>query len=248
MKLSEIFAQLTYGELSQLSLGGAEQGVISEANHNQVLAHVNLGLIALYKRFYIKEGRLKIALQAGRVSYPLKSAYAVSNRRSQEAVRFLLDSTSEPFLDDIHKVEAVHTDTGKEFGLNDTADEYSLFTPTAHILRVSLDVANQGRDLPDKFKTANLEVVYRANHPVIVKGIGLFDPARIEVELPYSHLEPLLLFVASRVHNPIGMGAEFNAGNNYNARYEAACQQLEVMNLRVDQVSQGNRIKDGGWV
>jgi hypothetical protein len=248
MKLSEIFAQLTYGELSQLSLGGAEQGVISEANHNQVLAHINLGLVALYKRFPIREGRLNLQLSAGRVTYSLKSSFAVSNRRSREVFRYILDSTAEPFEDDIHKVERVLTASGHELGLNDESDEYGTFTPSSHFLRVPLAIANKSRDLPDALKTDKLEVVYRANHPVIVKGIGLFDPDRVEVELPYSHLEPLLLFVASRIHNPIGMGAEFNAGNNYAAKYEAACQQLEVHNLRVDQGSQNTRFQRGGWV
>jgi hypothetical protein len=90
--------------------------------------------------------------------------------------------------------------------------------------------------------------VYRANHPIIVQGIGLFEPDRIDVELPYSHLEALLFYVASRVHTPTGMTNETNMGNTYYQKYEASCQQLEVSNLRVDQGSQNSRLYRNGWV
>lgn len=247
MKLAEIFSQLTYGELSQISLGGGELGAIDESNYDRVLSHINLGLTALYKRFPLKQGRLTIALQQGRFTYPLNSAYAVSNTKSREAVRYILDSTDK-FADDIHKVDAVFTDYGYEMGLNDEANQYSLFTPSAHVLRVPVDIVVSSPDLPESLKTSQLEVVYRANHPRISQDVGLFDPETYEVELPYSHLEPLLLFVASRINNPIGMTNEFHAGNSYAAKYEQACQQLEQFNLRVDQGSQNTRMVRNGWV
>ena len=247
MKLSEIFDQLTYGELSQLNLGGGELGEINPINYKQVVAHVNMGLLALFKRFPLKEGRINIALQLGRYTYVLNSKYAVSNAASMEPVKYLLDSIDAPFVDDIHKIECVFTDTGKEIGLNDESDYYACSTPSAHVLRICPDIADMLSDLPDNLKTTNLEVVYRANHPPIVLGVDP-DPTTIEVDLPYSHLEPLLLYVASRVHNPIGMTNEFHAGNSYAAKYEHSCLQLETINLRVDQGSQNTRLEKNGWV
>lgn len=237
MKLSEIFTQLTYGELSQLSLGGAETGEIPEASYPKIIPHVNLGLTALHKRFPLKEGRLTINLQDGRLTYPLLSSYAVSNRRSREVVRYIADSQAEPFEDDILKVESVFTAEGDELSLNDASDLESCFTPTATTLRV-----------PSTLTTDSLTVVYRAMNTPIVIGTAGLDPARVEVELPYSHLEPLLLYIASRIHNPIGMSNEFHAGNSYAAKYEMACQELEVKNLRVDQGSQNTKLERNGWV
>ena len=247
MKLSEIFSQLTYGELSQISLGGGEAGEIHEGNYDRVLSHVNLGLTALYKRFPLKQGRLVVALQQGRFTYPLNKAYAVSNTASLEPVKYILDSEV-AFTDDIHKVESVFTDKGWELGLNDEADIYGIATPSAHVLRIPAAIVSGSMDLPEPLKTSTLEVVYRANHPAITQGVGVFDPMNYEIELPYSHLEPLLLFVASRVNNPIGMTNEFHAGNSYAAKYEQACQQLEQFNLKVDQGSQNTRIMRNGWV
>ena len=238
MKLSEVFSQLTYGELSQLNLGGAEAGAIDVSNYSQVVAHVNMGLLALYKRFNLKEGRLNFALKAGVTYYPLNT---------EEDVRFVLNKGEEEFADDILKVERVLTATGYELGLNDLEDPYACMTPSNSMLRVPAVIAAQSMDLPEQFKTPTLTVVYRARHPMLV-ATASFNPAKVVVEMPYTHLEPLLLYVASRVHNPIGMTNEFHAGNSYAAKYEQACQQLEVQNLRVDQVSQSNRLQRNGWV
>lgn len=43
MKLRDIFTQLTYGELSQVSLGGAASGAISEENYPAVVSHIKIG-------------------------------------------------------------------------------------------------------------------------------------------------------------------------------------------------------------
>jgi hypothetical protein len=248
MKLQEVFDQLTHGELSQLSIGGSEAGVITPANYPRIVPHVNLGLTALYKRFPLKEGRLKLELQINRTVYPITSKYAVSSRSSREVIRYIKDSFAVPFLEDIHKIEKVVASTGYEFSLNDESDEYSMFTPSATVLRVPLDVADQVMDLPDELKTRMVEVVYRANHPLIIVDDGDLEPDLVDLELPYSHLEPLLLFIASRVHTPTGMTNEANLGNTYFAKYEASCQQLETVNLRVDQGSQNSRLYRNGWV
>ena len=246
MKLSEIFMQLTYGELSQISIGGLEQGEINEKNYDAVLSHINLGLTALYKRFPLKEGRLTVELQPGRSTYPLTTAYAVSNATSLEPVKFIKD-TDVPFNGALHKVEQVFSESGIEFGLNDSGNIYGITTPSASVLRVPMAVVGRSPDLPIGLQTSTLEVVYRANHPIIVQS-GSFNPETYEVELPYSHLEPLLLYVASRVNNPIGLINEFNAGNNYAAKYEMACQALETSNLRVDQGADFDKLHQKGFV
>jgi hypothetical protein len=248
MKLKEIFDQLTYGELSQLSIGGSEAGAVAPANYNRLLAHINLALTALYKRFPLKEGRVKIELQPGRLTYPIHSKYAVHGLNTTEPVRYIKDTAEEPFRDDIHKIERVYSSGGLEFGLNDLEDPFSMMTPTATVLRVPADIVTPPVELDDLLRTTTLDVVYRANHRIIL-GNGLdLDPEAVEVELPYSHLEPLLYFVSARLHTPTGMSNETNMGNIYAAKYEQACQEIETRNLRVDNVSQPDRLARNGWV
>jgi len=169
----------------------------------------------------------------------------VSNGSSVEPVKYILDST-DPFDGFINKVERVLTDGGWELGLNDAGDPYAVSTPSAQVLRVPNAIVAQV-DIPDHLKTKNLEVVYRANHPVINQS-GSFNPDTYEVGLPYSHLEALLMFVASRVSNPIGMTNEFHAGNNYAAKYEQCCKDIETFNLRTDQGAQYDKLGRNGWV
>lgn len=251
MQLSEVFTQLSYGELSQISLGGGEQpGIISEKNYGQLIAHVNLGLLALYKRFPLKENSVTVELRAGKITYPLKSDFAVTSRRSRETYRYILDTQDAPFKDDIFKIERVYTDDGYELGLNDPSDEFSISTPSSTILQVPWVIAAQTEELADELKTTKLKAYYRAMHPVLSTNLGAAAP-RTELELQYSHLEPLLLFVASRVNNPIGITnaqTGYSPGNNYAAKYEQACQALETQNLRVDQGAQNNRLHARGFV
>jgi hypothetical protein len=245
MKLQEIFDILTYGELSQISIGGSEAGVIKEADYPRVLSHISLGLNTLYKRFYLKEGIVNIRFLSTQTDYKLDSLYAVSNVGSTAQFKHILDSGS-PFIDDVLKVEKVLTDNGFELELNDSSDEYSIITPTTLCVRIPKKLVAQGFDLPDAYKTTTFDVYYRAKHPRIEPED--LDPEAVEVELPDSYLEALLYFVASRVNNPIGMVGEFNAGNNYSAKYELACKHLENSNLHIDRGSQNTRLLSKGFV
>lgn len=253
MKLSEIFSQLTYGELSQMSIGGADMGQINDTNYPQILAHINLGLTALYKRFNLKENTITLRLLSGVFKYALHSDYADTTTGTPLITKYIEDSIALPFVNDIHKIERVYTvNTPRyELALNDHDNQYAVMTPSSCVLRVPsgiVDPTTYIETVPDCLITTHLEVVYRANHPIITMGFSTFNPENINVELPDSHLEPLLLFVASRVHNPTGMSNEFHAGNSYYAKYEAACARLENDGLDVDQGSQAPRLKRNGWV
>lgn len=247
MKLKEIFDQLTYGELSQLSIGGSELGAIQAKDYDRILAHINLAMTALHKRFNLKESNVLLELQPGRTLYPIKTAFAVT-AKSKETIRFLKDSVDMPFKDNVHKIERVYTDKGVELSINDQEDPYSLSTPQVTMLRVPASLVTNPVDFPENLITKNLDIYYRANSLPIVTDDGDLDPEDVEVDLPYAYLEPLLLYVASRIHTPTGMTNEFNMGNNYYAKYEAACQDLENFDLDVDQVSQPNRLGNKGFV
>lgn len=223
MKLKEIFDQLTYGELSQISWGGGEQGVLDDANWDRALAHINLGLVALYKRFALKESTVEVPLVANQTAYSL-------------AV----------LAPDLLKIERVYTDADIELELNNRANSYSLITPSTTVLQVPKAMVDGSTELPEALQTALLKVAYRASHPQIVQGYYI-DPELVDVELPYSHLQALLYFVASRVNNPIGMSNEFHAGNSYAAKYEMECQRLDTENLQIDQGSQSDRLVRNGW-
>lgn len=246
MTLQDIFDQLALGELSNLHIG--EEGVIQEKDYKKLLLHINLGLNALYKRFLLKEGTLRLQLVEGVYTYKLQRDFAENYLRSVEDIQYIKDTEDNPFNEDILKVERIYSDSGYEFLINDLGSKYSIRTSSMNTLEVPQDIVDKPDTLPDYLKTDYLEVVYRASHPKIEYSERRFRPERIAIELPYSHVEPLLLFVASRVHNPIGMQENFHAGNSYAAKYERACQALELQNIKIDNDAQTNsRLVRGGW-
>jgi hypothetical protein len=223
MKLSEVFTQLAYGEFSQLALGAHTNGELDAANYPALVSHVSLGLTALYKRFNLKEGRATIPLVEGSTLYKLQ-------------------------VTDLHKVERVTTAEDADLGLNDYSDPYSCFMVSMDTLRVPQAIAAKSQELPESLKTNGIVAVYRANHPQLVYTEP-FDPDAVELELPYSHLEALLYFVASRAHTPIGMVNEFNAGNNWAAKYEAECLRLKESGMELDPENhEHTRLHANGWV
>jgi len=246
-KLSEIFEQLTTGELSQVHLGGAAHGEITEENHRAVANHVKLGLTSLYKRFTLKHARLTVQLFPTVETYPLLSKYA-TNGKGTEPVRWILDTAGALYSEDILKILTVTGDEGVVFPLNNYTDDFSIITPTMDSIRVPLIIRNPLHGtIPKEYMTSKLVLDYQANHPNFVTPTGNLDPERVMIELPASHVQALLYFVASRVHNPIGMGQEFNAGNHWAQRYEVECQRLENDGNEIDTGGLVDRIRRGGW-
>lgn len=243
MRLQEIFDQLSQGELSQIYTGQGLQGITHE-NVQRVAHAINTGLTALHTRFFLREERLKLRLQPGRFTYPLTSKYAEETLDSQESVRYIERS----FDDNLLKIEQVFTDSGYELGLNDRDDPLSVRTPSMNILAVPKEIVEKARDLPDYLETDTLEVVYRANHPHLNEDVGLDDAEEYEIELPYSHLQALLYFVASRIYNPTGMSNQFHMGNSFAQKFELECQRLEMDNIQIDRGVTNTRLERMGWV
>ena len=268
MKLSEVFYQLSVGELSQIKLGGDGSGVIPVDAYPKLIASINLGLIALYKRFMLKEGELTLALQPGQSVYALNSKYGVSSS-STASPKYILDSGF-PFKNDIIKVESVTRN------INHPAfQEYTIYMPSYHRRHQNrydpvLPLNNRGNDMscftPNKLtlkvpeillptvaiedKRYNLVVTYRANVVLIPNDpTDVVDPEEAEVDIPYEFLEPLLYFVASRLGTPdTNNQQDYPLGTVYGQKYELACQELERYDLRIDQGGQYNRNYQNGWV
>jgi hypothetical protein len=230
MLLQYIFDQLTTGELSKLSIGGAENGYISPDNYKKVVNHINLGLQALHSRFSLREGRAVLTLTPGVKQYVLTG---------RDPAVLLSDESGGTFAGDLLKLEEVQHPDGSAYALNEKNNPYGMSTPSITTLR-----------LPDEWKDGlipnELRLVYRAAHPQIEVTSGM-NPEEVEVDLPHSHLWALLMFVASRAHTPVGMTNEFHAGNSYYAKYEAACQDLLVQNLEVDSNHSNTKFHRNGW-
>lgn len=239
MMLSEIFSQLSTGELNNLALAG-EDGEIPKEKYERLVNHVNMGLVELHKRFLLRVGEVWVDLVPGQSQYVLKRLYQVGNREGRKLVQYIRESDP-VFLDDIIKIEQVFDQSGTELGLNDPENLYSVVTPTMNTIRVPSDLVRD-RNI------TSVRVQYRAKPEKIVWEDKFFDPSDTEVELSDVHLQALCYFIASRIHNPVGFSETVHEGNNYAAKFERECASLDAQNLRVDTSSTNTKPMRGGWV
>jgi len=236
MFLSDIFDQLTHGELSQISFSGQDDGFgITLGNYERIIPHVNLALTELHKRFPLKTGEVIIQQDASIGTYYLDYKYAQSNTGSTEPIKYLMDTVADPFVSNVLKIETIVDDAGDNIPLNDSTNEVSIFTPSYNSLIVPV---------PDP--EVALTIGYRANHKAI-SLIGL-EPDTEEVDIPSSHLEPLLLYIASRVHSAIPALEGANEGMSYYAKFIASCELIKTENIMNKATPANTRLCDNGWV
>ena len=256
MNLEDIFQELTYGELSQLAVGGRDQDEpeIAEQDRPQIIRHISTALTAIYKRFRLREKQVWVQLTEGKSGYVLDSKFRIANTQSSEPLKYLVDTEFDTFDDSLLKVEDVkafrtemdlpisHQTPYVSLKLNETDHPYSVRTPSLKTLL-----------MPDQFgphvKTlSQVLVTYRANHPPLDRELGFYAPMEVPIELPVTHLQALLFHVASRILNPTGMVDEFNAGNTWYAKYEGEVKRLAEENIQIDHMQDNTNFERQGFV
>ncbi len=232
MKLSELFDQLVYGELANTVIG--KQG-ISVNNYPSMITHINLGLYELYKRFNLKKDSVIVQQFAAIKEYSLNSKYSLSNTDSLEAIRYIVDNTGKPFTDNILKIETiVNTLDDVPFALNQFNDPDSI-----NLINLT------SFTVPKPVDELLIKVVYRANHQRIL--VETLDPLNQEIELPITHLEALLYYIASRYHGSLPSVDGVNEGNNYVGKFERSCLKISELGLVNKEEDTNYRIHSNGW-
>ena len=256
MTLDDIFQELTYGELSQLAVGGRdnEEPAIAEEDRPQIIRHINTALTAIYKRFRLREKQVWVQLTEGKSGYVLDSKFRIANTGSSEPVKYLVDSEFDVFDDSLLKIEQVkafRTELGLplshqtpfiDLKLNEVGDQYSVRTPSLKTLLMPDSFGPHAKSL------SQVLVIYRACHPPIDQEMGLYAPMEVPIELPSTHLQALLFHVASRIMNPTGMVDEFNAGNTWYAKYEGEVKRLAEENIQIDNMQENTNFERQGFV
>lgn len=246
MKLIEIFNHLAYEELSQLNVLDAS-GKINPTKYEQLTANINLGLVDLYMKFNLKVGKLNLVLNPTLTVYPLFSLYAKSNTRSKAAIKYI-DDLDNKFTDDILKINYIFADNGNELPFNDLTNPLSIRTTAQRVLSVPESIVTKSDSLPSDFIVDYLQVCYRASHPKIIVDDGDIEPEEVELELPETHAEALIYYIASRMHTPRGTETENNIGNLYLKKYLNICNELSNNGYEIGKDTQYNRFTRLGWI
>jgi hypothetical protein len=240
MKLREVLNTLNSAELNNLSLFNKDTGEILPGKLSMLITSINLGLTDLHTRFLLKIGTIIVDLNATQMTYPLLPIYQVGNKAPVGTVQYIRNDGIK-FKDNLLKIQQVFDDQGHELGLNDHNARRGVFCTSSNVLQVP-------QTLTHECKIGSLKIVYRMNAAKVQQCDDDVDIDCVDVDLDYTHLWALCLFVASRLHNPSGFGTGgVHEGNNYWGKYEAECARLDATNMRLDYIADNTKRLQKGF-
>lgn len=216
MRLRDIIYALETGELSNLTLVDQETGLFKPQHYGKIVTSVNLAISDLHTRFMISKGTAEITLVEGQVVYPLTQRFVKTVPEKPE--QFL---TTGDNLKDLLRILEVRDAWGHDLPLNSGDPRKGINTSSFNTLLISTELYKM-------YDHRKLFVDYQKTGRLIPTCDTDYDPDCIDIGLDARYLNAIVLFVASRLHNPSGFSTEgVHEGNNYHTLYLEECARLQ---------------------
>lgn len=230
----EIMANLTYGELSQYAIGGAEAGKIAEVDYPKIMSVINRGVNQIQLDLRKNENTVRLRLIEGVLTYPIHSKYSMIT--GTENIKYVDDSTFAPFEDDILKIQQVYNKGGKELPINKRNRVDSIFVPQHNVIQHPF--VKDG-DI--------LGVVYtRYTRPTIVTTE---EEAKATVlPIPDYTLSALYAYVASKMTAGITTEQEISDSQVWQAEYISRIATLKNEPVLPEDTLENTKLTDNGFV
>jgi hypothetical protein len=220
MKLSTIFSQMETTELNQLSCIDKVTKKISPDKYQAIVDVMNQGLVDLNTRFKFQIGKVEVPID------PAIGEYDLSKFDAQVRGRFM---QLHDVKDECGNTIPVNTFTDRGVNFRSALImEVPAYLRQVHPMRV---VTVQYRSLPKK----------------IGDCYGDIDPEMIDVDLPVMYVWALCLYVASRLHTPVGLTDGTYRTNAFLGLYNAECNRLEEGGFDLDYQQDMGHHRRGGW-
>ena len=220
MRLSTIFSQMETTELNQLSCVDKTTKKISPDKYQAIVDVMNQGLIDLNTRFKFQIGKVEVPID------PLVAEYDLTKFDKQIRGRFM-------------QLHDVKDERGTPLAVNTFTDRGVNFRSM-----LVMEVPTYLRTVhPLKFVT----VQYRSLPKKIGDCFGDIDPEMVDVDLPDAYVWALCLYVASRLHTPVGLQDGTYRTNAFLGLYNAECNRLDEVGMDLESVVDNNQIRSGGW-
>ena len=234
MNVAQLFTELSYGELSNLSLSGDGSGMITDQAKPRVLIAANECLVRLYTRFILKENDLLLELVDHITVYHFLKKFAESQwETSTQDYLYIKDLMREQFSEDVIKVLVVYDSYGCALPLNDPDHPESVYTPQGNMLQVPRPVTGLA-----------LSVGYQAKHAPLV----LNEAMDAEIELPDVLWGAFKAYVAYHIYNGINTQEAKVTAQEHLSRYESICSEVVMQDLVSTSLSSINtRFRKNGW-
>ena len=216
MLISDVIKQAQSGELSNLSV---KDDIAS------IIQFINLGLIALYKRFNLSTG--EVVIELGKVTGATDSYVRISDTEYQlpEGAGTVLEAYEED---------------GTMIPINVEDDPYSILTPSWNT--VQIPVATKGAFVSIMFAKDPIPIKYTPGADI--DDVDAFSNPVLQ--LPTTLLEALLHYIGYRGHGAIDGNVEAE-NNTHLMRFNAECDNVKKIGAVTadDMTSSGNLNKKG---
>lgn len=234
MNIEQLFADLSFGELSSLALASEGNGVITDAGKERIIRFANDGLLKLYTRFVLKEDDVLVEMVDWITSYHLLLKFAESQAdTSTQSNLYIKDLFEEPFKEDVIRILNVFNSFGQELPLNDEGNIYSVFTPQGNVLQV-----------PNPLNGEALSISYQAKHPTLTLADQTAD-----IELPDVLMSALRSWIAYRAFGQLNTQEALMISQGHQAAYEAVCSEVLTLDLvSTSQATSSQRFDKNGWI
>lgn len=235
MTLDDLFAELSYGELSNLALSNNGDGTIVDAKKPQLLHFTNEALIDLHTKFNLKEDSLMLRTVEGKTQYFLKSAYSTTG--FDELVAdwpYIEDTVEKPFKEDVLKVLSVDSSNGYSRSVNNYEDIFSIYTPKPLEIQVPFFTENE---------------VLAVHYQALPDRVGLGEGMNQEFNLPLTLHSALKAYVAYKVYSTMNTAESMNASQMHLVNYAGLCAQAvdrDSLNLSVSNTN--SKFRNNGWI
>ncbi len=230
MLLSELFSYIVTLDSASIDLDTEGDGIITPYNYPKVINAINLGLTSLYTEFPIKEKMTVVQLFAHITEYILHTDYAETNTTSTEPYLYIMDTTFDPFVNDVIKIQTVSNEGGCEYPLNESSQLYSVYTPEYNIIQ---------HPFPDDENA--IFITYRAAHPPIpITAV----PASQIIEIPPQLLPLILIYINHKLLASINKEESMAKLQEYMSLVANA----KTLSLFNNEGSNNLKLEQNGWM
>lgn len=236
MKLNEFLQEIALGDLSGSSLVELSGFQIVQAQLPKVIHALNQALDFFYSTIPLKQSQVILEIKDGVSRYYLDSDYAMSNEYSPNP-KYIMDSTYEPYTDDVLSIHQVIANNGVSLAINDPYSVDGVFTPEFNCIQITDGTR----------KYSHLTVLYRAKHQRIPLDATL--DSKLTINIPASFNGALQAYVASIVFNAMGGGEYTQLGNFYYGKFKMLMEELKSQGIGETSLL-GTNIKPmlKGWI
>jgi len=236
--LKLIISLLENGELKNTGLINQKTKQLAYGSLKSVIEHINLGLTNLFSRFNLKQNELVLhALPEVRYYYLRDNRIALASNMNRETYIERTDAVKDGI--NLVQVMEIFNELGSRISINDRNEIPYIQTSTYDCLNIS------SLNSAEKFY-----VIYKAKPKTIVLDSS-FSLDDYKIDMPDAFIEPLLMFVASKIFRPMGANnSTANADKSYACyqQYEAQCLQLLQLGLASQCNDTVNKFTQNGWV